>query len=92
MAPSVLGIGIPASSPAVPWVARSSLRKTLENMEADMHASPYDFEMFYVDTDMDFSKLTDKLREKKWDIVHIGGMSCPGTAAWSGFHELGWLT
>lgn len=43
-------------------------------METDMAASPYDFDMFYVDTDTDFGTILDKLREKKWDLVHVGGI------------------
>jgi hypothetical protein len=74
MAPSVLGLGIPSSSPHVPEQARGNLQKALDAMEADMEASPYDWEMFYVDTDMDFQKIVDKFQEKKWDIVHVGGM------------------
>lgn len=72
MAPSVLGIGIPHTSPYVPEQAREPLRKMLEAMEADMKASPYDFEVFYVGTD-DMDKIVAKLREKPWDIVHVGG-------------------
>jgi hypothetical protein len=73
MAPSVLGIGIPATSDIVPWVARGSLQKSLNAMEADMNASPYDWEMLYITPDMSFDICTTKLREKKWDVVMIGG-------------------
>ena len=72
MAPSVLGIGIPATSDMVPWLARGSLQKSLDIMEADMNASPYDWEMLYLTPDMAFDLCTTKLREKKWDVVMVG--------------------
>src|ERR1700710_270396 len=72
MAPSVLGIGIPATSDLVPWIARGSLQKSLDVMEADMTASPYDWEMLYLTPDMSFDLWTTKLREKKWDVVMVG--------------------
>jgi hypothetical protein len=72
MAPSVLGIGVPATSDIVPWLARGSLQKSLNVMEADMSASPYDWEMLYLTPDMSFDLCTTKLREKKWDIVMVG--------------------
>jgi hypothetical protein len=72
MAPSVLGIGIPATSDIVPLVARDSLQKLLNVMEADMNASPYDWEMLYLTPDMAFDLCTTKLREKKWDVVMVG--------------------
>jgi hypothetical protein len=80
MAPSVLGIGIPATSDIVPWIARGSLQKSLNIMEADMTASPYDWEMLYTTPDMPFEECTAKLREKKWDIVMVGSkcFSLPG--------------
>lgn len=34
-------------------------------MEANMKAPPYNFEVFYVDIDMDFQRIVDKLRERK---------------------------
>lgn len=72
MAPSVLGIGIPATSDMVPFLARGSLQKSLNVMEADMNASPYDWEMLYLTPDMSFDLCTTKLREKKWDVVMVG--------------------
>jgi hypothetical protein len=44
-------------------------------MEADMNSSPYDWEMFYLEPDMDFSRLVAKLREKNWDVVMVGSMT-----------------
>jgi len=72
MAPSVLGIGLPATSDIVPWIMRGSLQKSLNTMEADMTASPYDWEMLYITPDMSFDVCTTKLREKKWDVVMVG--------------------
>lgn len=72
MAPSVLGIGLPATSDIVPWIMRGSLRKSLDVMEADMTASPYDWEMLYLTPDMPFDVCTTKLKEKKWDVVMVG--------------------
>jgi hypothetical protein len=72
MAPSILGIGIPATSDMVPWIARGSLQKSLDFMEADMNASHYDWEMLYLTPDMSFDLCTTKLREKKWDVVMVG--------------------
>jgi hypothetical protein len=72
MAPSVLSIGIPATSDMVPWLARGFLQKSLNVMEADMNASPYDWEMLYLMPDMSFDLCTTKLREKKWDVVMVG--------------------
>ena len=72
MAPSVLGIGIPATSDMVPWLARGFLQKSLNAMDADMNASPYDWEMLYLTPDMAFDLCTTKLREKKWDVVMVG--------------------
>lgn len=37
-----------------------------------MNASPYEWDMFYVDPDMDFEQLTAKLKEKQWDVVMVG--------------------
>jgi hypothetical protein len=76
MPPSVLGIGVPATSDIVPWIARGSLQKALNVMEADMNASPYDWEMLYITPDMPFDLCTTKLREKKWDIVMVGSKCC----------------
>ncbi|KAK9424230.1 hypothetical protein SUNI508_03718 [Seiridium unicorne] len=72
MAPSVLGLGVPASSPLVPDHLREPLGKALENLEAQMNASPYDWEFLDVGPDMDFEVLVRKLREKKWDAVMVG--------------------
>ncbi|KAK3368835.1 hypothetical protein B0T24DRAFT_532739 [Lasiosphaeria ovina] len=72
MAPSVLGIGLPATSDIVPWIVRGFLRKSLDVMEADMTASPYDWEMLYLTPDMSFDVCTKKLGEKKWDVVMVG--------------------
>ena len=69
---SVLGIGIPASSDIVPWLARGFLQKSLNAMEADMTASPYDWEMLYITPDISFDVCTTKLRQKKWDVVMVG--------------------
>ncbi|KAI1191383.1 hypothetical protein F5B17DRAFT_307951 [Nemania serpens] len=72
MAPSVLGLGIPATSSLTPRLFRSGLQKALDAMEADMNSSPYDWEMFYLEPDTDFSLLVAKLREKSWDVVMVG--------------------
>lgn len=72
MAPSVLGVGIPATSSLTPRLFRSALQRALDAMEADMKASPYDWEMFYLEPDTDFSLLVAKLREKSWDVVMVG--------------------
>ena len=72
MAPSVLGIGLPATSDIVPWIARGLLQKSLNVMEADMTASPYVWEMLYITPSMSFDICTTKLREKKWDVVMVG--------------------
>ncbi|KAH7403914.1 hypothetical protein BKA64DRAFT_641869 [Cadophora sp. MPI-SDFR-AT-0126] len=72
MAPSVLGIGIPATSDMVPWVARGFLQRSLNTMEADMKASLYDWEMLYLTPDTSFDLCTTKLHEKKWDVVMVG--------------------
>lgn len=73
MAPSVLGVGIPASSKFVPEDRREGLQKVLEFMESDMQASPYDWEFYDVDPEMDFGLVVEKLRSKKWDVVMVGG-------------------
>ena len=73
MPPLVLALGIPDTSPSVPEHAREGLRKVLEAMHEDMRTSPHDYENLYVDTNRDFQVLIDKLREKRWDILHIGG-------------------
>lgn len=72
MAPTVLGLGIPHTSPLTPEARKEALREALEIMETDMNASPYEWDMFYVDADMDFELLTKKLREKEWDVVMVG--------------------
>ncbi|CAI6094175.1 hypothetical protein V2G26_004624 [Clonostachys chloroleuca] len=72
MAPSVLGIGIPATSNIVPWIARGRLQKILTAMEADMEASPYDWEMLYITPETSFDVCTAKLRERQWDVVMVG--------------------
>ena len=72
MAPSVLGIGLPASSPHVPEARREAIAKPLEDTQAEMQASPYDWEMLYVDTDQPSDILTSKLRERDWDVVILG--------------------
>ena len=72
MGPSVLGLGIPATSPMVPDARREQLQKVLDHMNDDMNASPYDWEMFYFTPDMEFDLLTEKLRKKNWDIVMVG--------------------
>ncbi|KAK6066590.1 hypothetical protein SCUP234_12020 [Seiridium cupressi] len=64
MAPSVLGLGVPASSPLVPDHLREPLGKALENLEAQMNASPYDWEFLDAGPDMDFEVLVRKLREE----------------------------
>lgn len=56
----------------VPWIARGSLQKSLDVMEADMTASAYDWEMLYLTPDTPFDLFTTKLREKKWDVVMVG--------------------
>ncbi len=72
MAPSVLGLGIPATSPLTPEDRREALKAALVHMETDMNASAYDWEMLYFTPDMDVSVLAKKLHEKKWDIVMVG--------------------
>ena len=72
MAPSVLGIGVPADTSFVPWIARGFLQRSLNVMEANMKASRYDWEMLYITPEMEFDLCTKKLREKKWDIVMVG--------------------
>lgn len=69
---TILGIGIAATSPLVPTHLRGQLQKVLDGMEADMQASPYDWEMLYVEPDMDIGLLTEKLKVKEWDGVMIG--------------------
>lgn len=71
MAPSVLGIGLPASS--APFIARTALQRKLDAMEADMKNSPYEWEMFYITPDTEYDLVTQKLKAKSWDIVMIGG-------------------
>ncbi|KAF2738851.1 hypothetical protein EJ04DRAFT_549729 [Polyplosphaeria fusca] len=72
MAPSALGIGIPASSPAVPDHLREHVEKMLKNMSASMNASPFDWEMFSIDLNEDLTGLISKLGEKDWDVVMLG--------------------
>ena len=72
MARSVLGIGIPADTKIVPRIMRGSLQRSLDAMEADMRASQYAWEMLYITPDMSFDLCTNKLREKKWDVVMVG--------------------
>ncbi|KAI0153202.1 hypothetical protein GGR57DRAFT_467952 [Xylariaceae sp. FL1272] len=72
MAPLVLGLGIPATSSLTPWAFRAGVKKAIDFMNRDMNESPYDWEMFYLDQDMDFSLIAAKLREKPWDLVMIG--------------------
>ena len=73
MAPSVLGVGIPADTPLTPEAIKPKLQEALDTMEADMQASPYDWEMFYFHPEMEYDLLSKKLREKQWDIVMVGG-------------------
>lgn len=72
MAPSILGLGIPASSKLIPDHMGDDAGKMLKAMEAEMNATPYDWEFFDVEPGMDFKKLAEKLREKKWDVILIG--------------------
>lgn len=72
MAPSVLGLGIPATSSLVPDTHREALDKALRAMESDLKDSPYEWEFFDVEPDMDLSLLSQKLKEKKWDVVLVG--------------------
>jgi hypothetical protein len=72
MPPSVLGIGLPATSDIVPWLARGALQKALDAMEADMTASPYEWEMLYITPDTSFDVCTAKFHERKWDVVMVG--------------------
>ncbi|KAF2112011.1 hypothetical protein BDV96DRAFT_649375 [Lophiotrema nucula] len=72
MAPSVLGFGISHASPIVPKDNVEGVQKALEFMEKDMNASPYDWEMFYVEPNMDFEPLIKKLREREWDVAMVG--------------------
>lgn len=73
MAPTVLGLGIGHEGPLVPDHLRQGLKKALDGMESDMQASPYDWDMFYVEPDIDFDQVTQKLRQKQWDVVMVGG-------------------
>lgn len=75
MAPCVLGLGIPATSALVPDTHREALDKALQTMEAEMKASPYEWEFFDVEPDMDFALLSQKLKERKWDVVLVGSKS-----------------
>lgn len=77
MAPSILGIGVSASSPTVPAERREALGKVLEDMDADMRAFSSGWEIFYVEPDMDFGLITRKLKEKKWDVVLVGSKHVP---------------
>ena len=72
MAPTVLGLGIPANSPMTPPDRREALIAALAHMETDMNASAYDWEMLYFTPDMDVAVLVAKLHEKKWDVVMVG--------------------
>ena len=76
MAPTLLNIGIPATSSHVPMLARKSLKKNIEALEAELKSSPYNAEMAFVDSDADLKALSDKLKERKWDLIHIGGKRC----------------
>lgn len=76
MAPTVLGIGIPAA--AAPPPAREKLQKALDVMDSDMDASPYEWDMLYIMPDGDFDIITKKMREKQWDVIMIGSESEPG--------------
>lgn len=73
MAPSVLGVGFPATGPFVPPHISQSPQQTLDRMESDMQNSPYEWEMFYFTPDMPFDIPIKKLRQKEWDIAMIGG-------------------
>ena len=75
MAPSALGIGIPATSSLTPVELQPGLQKALNIMESDMAASPYDWEMFYFTPDMPFDLCIAKLRQKKWNVVMVGSKS-----------------
>jgi hypothetical protein len=72
---SVLGIGIPANAPAVPWVARWPLQRSLDAMESSMQSSQYDWKMLYITPEENFDAVVTTLREKKWDIVMVGRKS-----------------
>jgi hypothetical protein len=92
MPPSVLGIGIPASSPLVPWVARSFLQKSLNTMEADMKSSVYEWEMLYLTPEGDFDVCIGKLRERRWDVVMVGSKFLIFSFLWFREREYGmWL-
>lgn len=41
-----------------------------------MKASPYDWEMLYITSKDSFETCTEKLRERKWDVVMVGS-KCP---------------
>lgn len=75
MAPTILGLGLPASSPTVPDERREALAKVLDAMDSDMKAFSSGWEFFDVEPDMDFSLVTQKLKEKHWDVVIVGGKS-----------------
>ncbi|CAN8101497.1 unnamed protein product [Discula destructiva] len=71
-APTILGIGVPASSPVVPDHMRTGVTAALVAMEAEMAAFSAGWETFEVEPDIDFALVTQKLREKQWDVVMIG--------------------
>ena len=54
---------------------REQAQAALDSMEADMKASPYEWEMFFFTPDMNFDLLTQKLHKKNWDIVMVGSKS-----------------
>lgn len=72
MAPSVLGVGLSASHPLVPDEVRDKIGRAIQQMNDDMQHC-YDWEMLYFEPEMAWNVLTKKLRERKWDVVLIGG-------------------
>lgn len=77
MAPSILGVGLPASHSLVPDAIRPNIQKALDDMDDTMKSSPYEWEMLYLTPETPFDQLTSKLREKNWDVVLVGSMSPP---------------
>ena len=72
MAPSILVLGVPASSSLVPEHQKQIVEKGVDRMNADMDASPYDSEFLEFTPDVSFDVLSAKLKEKQWDVVVVG--------------------
>ena len=85
MALSVLGIGIPSTFAGVPDEARPHIAKALREMEDLMNNSEYEFAMLYVEPGQPdlVNRLSKKLGEKEWDVVCLGGGSCPACSRYN---------